>query len=136
MRTIAAIRQAARPATRSPGNLRTTPCALSKSASLPTVPFTIHARALHGFRQTGKATSLRPRLTSRQPTTFFLVRSLSGKPLPQSKSKALNFIYRAAAWIGITLTVVGAGVVGFFIYDASTYKEHATHSDINVDQLA
>lgn len=36
----------------------------------------------------------------------------------------------------MSLTVLGVGVIGFFLYDASTYKEHLTHSEIDVDRLA
>ncbi|KAK3182106.1 hypothetical protein K4F52_006671 [Lecanicillium sp. MT-2017a] len=63
-------------------------------------------------------------------------RFLSGRPLPQKKSWILNFCYRGAAWVGISITAVGLGVVAFFIYDASTYKEAVDHSDIDVSQLA
>ena len=75
--------------------------------------------------------SKRPRL----PNHFF-VRALSGKPLPQAKSPFLIFCYRAAALVGASLTIVGVGIIAFFVYDASTYKEHNTHSDIDVSQLA
>ncbi|PHH92103.1 hypothetical protein CDD83_8954 [Cordyceps sp. RAO-2017] len=63
-------------------------------------------------------------------------RGLSGKPLPQATSWIHNFCYRAAAWVGTSITVVGVGIVAFFIYDASTYKEHVEHGDIDVSQLA
>lgn len=105
-------------------------------AVAPITALAIQTRAFHGLKRQAKATSTRPRLSPRLPATFFIVRALSGKPLPQRKSKILNFAYRAAAWVGVTLTVIGVGVIGFFVYDASTYKETATHTDINVDQLA
>lgn len=73
---------------------------------------------------------------SAQLPNHFFSRALSGKPLPQVKSKALNYTYRLAAWVGASLTVVGVGIVGFFLYDASTYKDYSTHSDIDVSQLA
>ena len=38
--------------------------------------------------------------------------------------------------MGASLTVLGVGVIAFFVYDASTYKEYQTHSDIDVSQLA
>ncbi|KAG6053265.1 hypothetical protein E4U17_004895 [Claviceps sp. LM77 group G4] len=63
-------------------------------------------------------------------------RCLSGKPLPQVNSWVLNFCYRAGAWIGISVTVLGLGVVLFFLYDASTYKKDGERSDINVSQIA
>jgi len=81
----------------------------------------------------------RPAHARSSPTLFFgrQTRAIfSGKPLPQANSWILNFCYRAAAWVGISITVVGVGVLGFFLYDASTYKEHATQSDIDVSQLA
>lgn len=67
---------------------------------------------------------------------LFFIRHISGKPLPQRTSYIINFCYRTAAWLGASLTVLGLGVVGFFVYDATTYKEHASNSDINVAQLA
>ncbi|KAM0323543.1 hypothetical protein ACHAQA_008824 [Verticillium albo-atrum] len=64
------------------------------------------------------------------------IRLISGKPLPQLKSRFWNFAYRAAAWFGISVVFVGVSVVGFFVYDASTYKEHSTGMDITVSQMA
>ena len=66
----------------------------------------------------------------------FFVRAMSGRPLPQTKVWILNFCYRAAAWVGVSISVLGIGIVAFFLYDASTYKEHPTQSDIAVSQLA
>lgn len=64
-------------------------------------------------------------------------RPLSGKPAPSpGKSTLLDLCYKAAAWLGISFTVVGTAVVAFFVYDASTYKEGVTQSDIDVSQLA
>ncbi|KAK3391101.1 hypothetical protein B0H63DRAFT_411251 [Podospora didyma] len=64
------------------------------------------------------------------------VARLSGKPLPQTKSRLLNFTYRAAALFGTTIAVLGTGVVAFFLYDASTYKSHAENAECHVSQLA
>ena len=61
---------------------------------------------------------------------------VSGKPLPRHRSWYLNFVYRSAAWLGISVTVVGFGVVGFFLYDYSTYKEEKTYCDIQVSEIA
>jgi len=74
--------------------------------------------------------------TSRAHTSPYFIRAISGKPLPQAKSRLANFVYRTAAWFGASLTVAGVAVIGFFVYDASTYKEYQTHSDIDVSQLA
>ncbi len=65
-----------------------------------------------------------------------LTRQLSGRPLPQRNSKLLNFCYRAAAWFGGSVLFVGIGVVGFFLYDASTYQVHESRADIDVSSLA
>jgi NADH:ubiquinone reductase (H+-translocating) len=80
----------------------------------------------------------RPKLTS----SFFdahrlpAARLLSGKPLPQHNSRLLNFCYRTTTWIGSSILFVGITIAGFFIYDASTYKEHATWMDVSVSQVA
>ncbi|KOS20664.1 External alternative NAD(P)H-ubiquinone oxidoreductase B1 [Escovopsis weberi] len=65
-----------------------------------------------------------------------LGRSLSGKPLIQRNSWLLNFIYRTAAWLGISITVLGLGVLAFFAYDASTYADLPAQSDVDVSKLA
>ncbi|QSZ34213.1 hypothetical protein DSL72_005803 [Monilinia vaccinii-corymbosi] len=72
---------------------------------------------------------------SKLPTTQN-IRFVSGKPLPQRRSKALNFFYRSAALLGGSLIVLGVGVVGFFIYDATTYREDLSYSDISISELA
>ncbi|KAM3074616.1 hypothetical protein ACMFMG_008046 [Clarireedia jacksonii] len=64
------------------------------------------------------------------------VRYVSGKPLPQRRSRVLNFLYRTAALFGGSLIVLGVGVVGFFIYDASTYREDLSWTDIHVSEIA
>jgi len=45
-------------------------------------------------------------------------------------------MYRTFAWLGIFVAGIGAVVIGFFIYDASTYKEDATSPDVPVSELA
>jgi NADH dehydrogenase len=67
---------------------------------------------------------------------LILARPLSGAPLPQRKSWLINFGYRTAAWFGSSIAFVGLGVVLFFLYDWSTYKEEQTRCDINVPELA
>ncbi|KAL2266886.1 hypothetical protein VTJ83DRAFT_4163 [Remersonia thermophila] len=64
---------------------------------------------------------------------------LSDAPTPQGKGPAsglLRFVYRTATWLGTTVLVVGAGVVAFFLYDASTYRSHPSIADISVSALA
>lgn len=64
------------------------------------------------------------------------VRYLSDVPVPRQRSRAWIIAYRAAAWFGSSIAFVGLGVVGFFLYDASTYKESGTHEEIDVARTA
>lgn len=91
-------------------------------------------RTIVGLESGKRESTTRQRGHAQFPATFF--RSLSGKPLPQRKSWILNFGYRAAAWVGISITVVGGAIVAFFIYDASTYREDSSSSAIDVARLA
>lgn len=79
-------------------------------------------------------------LLRRQPLAAFTSkvdnRLLSGKPLPQRESWALNFAYRSMAWVGSGIVVVGLAFGAFFVYDASTYNEHAVTAECDVSQLA
>lgn len=79
-------------------------------------------------------------LLRRQPLAAFTskidARLLSGKPLPQRESWALNFAYRSMAWVGSGIVFVGLVFGAFFIYDASTYNEHAVAAECDVSQLA
>jgi len=65
-----------------------------------------------------------------------LSRQLSVKPLPITQSRLLRFCYRSAAWVGITITVFSAGIIAFFIYDASTYKIDPEITDLEISELA
>lgn len=73
------------------------------------------------------------------PQQFF-TRALSNRPktpLPlRTNSWLVQACYRSAALLGVGITVLGVGVIGFFLYDASTYREGSTQSDIDVSQLA
>lgn len=80
----------------------------------------------------GATASARPTISTGRK----LVRLLSGKPPVPTKSRLLIVAYRAAAFIGASLSVVGVAIIAFFIYDASTYKEYSTQCDIEVPQLA
>lgn len=84
--------------------------------------------------------SLAQVLLRRQPLAAFSsridTRPLSGKPLPQRESWALNFAYRSMAWVGSGIVFVGLVFGAFFVYDASTYNEHAVAAECDVSQLA
>lgn len=74
--------------------------------------------------------------TSKTPYFLQSIRNVSGKPLPQRRSWVLNFVYRTSAWLGASIVTVGTGIVIFFLYDASTYREDLSYKDINVCDLA
>ena len=65
-----------------------------------------------------------------------LVRALSTKPLPSPNSRLARYAWRTAAWLGTFVAISGVIVVGFFIYDATTYKEEPDAVDIPVSELA
>ncbi|CAG8954764.1 hypothetical protein HYFRA_00004689 [Hymenoscyphus fraxineus] len=91
--------------------------------------------------QSRRSPSLPPPLRSSRPALrqpFFQqnIRTVSGRPLPQRRSWVLNFVYRSAAVLGGSIAVLGVGVVAFFLYDASTYREDLSYKDIRVSELA
>lgn len=111
----------------------------------PARSFAQSSKPLSPVRPAGEASAVTnpgSRLVRRtRPTTSFTqhaaaARLLSGKPLPQRKSWIVNFCYRGAAWLGSSIAFVGLGVVAFFLYDASTYKEHPVQADIDVSWMA
>ncbi|KAL3419769.1 hypothetical protein PVAG01_08267 [Phlyctema vagabunda] len=116
---------------------RRSPVPFSKQAGVPST--TCPARSYHqspfGPILSQRAT---PRRFSRPTANVHrqLLRYVSGKPLPQQKSRLLNFIYRSAALLGGSLAILGVGVVGFFLYDASTYREDLSYKDIHVSEIA
>lgn len=63
-------------------------------------------------------------------------RSASNNARIKERGRALHAVYRTAAWLGISVTVVSLGVLGFFVYDASTYKDEASHSELQIPNLA
>ncbi|KAG9245254.1 hypothetical protein BJ878DRAFT_575028 [Calycina marina] len=113
----------------------------SRIAALPALPKQISIsesstkqRAYHSsFRR--PQIRLSPRATQ-NILRYQIIRHVSGRPLPQSRSWAANFFYRTAALLGASLVVLGAGVVAFFIYDYSTYREDLSHQEIKVSEVA
>lgn len=96
----------------------------------------ITSRAYNVDRRKIQSSTLVRRAQSIKSPSYQLARFVSGKPLPQRRSWILNFIYRSAAWLGISISVVGVGVVGFFVYDSTTYREDLSFRDINVSEVA
>ncbi|KAL9043354.1 MAG: hypothetical protein Q9214_003457 [Letrouitia sp. 1 TL-2023] len=64
------------------------------------------------------------------------IRLISSAPLPARRSYAHRFIYRLFAFTGGFILVVGGLVLAFFVYDASTYREDLTFTDISVSEEA
>ncbi|KAL8653759.1 MAG: hypothetical protein Q9210_001911 [Variospora velana] len=61
-----------------------------------------------------------------------ILRSASTQTLPVHRGPIFRFFYRFFAYTGGFIIVVGGLVVGFFIYDASTYREDLSYTDIPV----
>ncbi|KAL8997187.1 MAG: hypothetical protein Q9169_003453 [Polycauliona sp. 2 TL-2023] len=61
-----------------------------------------------------------------------LLRPISTKPIPNRRGPVFRFFYRAFAYTGGFVLIVGGLVVGFFVYDASTYREDLSYTDIPV----
>ncbi|KAH8818485.1 hypothetical protein F5882DRAFT_455641 [Hyaloscypha sp. PMI_1271] len=93
-------------------------------------------RSLHSGPDLQKSIPASRRASLRQLLFAHQARSVSGKPLPQRRSWILNFFYRSAAWLGGSILFIGIGVVGFFLYDASTYREDLSFRDIQVSEIA
>lgn len=81
---------------------------IAKHQSIPAYPSSNHARI-------GSTTTRAPKVPQ-NPVVWFCI--------------------RCAAWLGTSVVVVGLGVVGFFLYDASTYKDEADIGEIRVSDLA
>ncbi|PHH83556.1 hypothetical protein CDD82_7117 [Ophiocordyceps australis] len=118
---------------RAPSRLPWAAVASARQGSRTSIVSPIHKRSLLTHLSTAR--SPRSLYVQKPPPLHLGLRRLSGKPL-QGRSRFVNFCYHTAAWLGISITVVGVGILAFFIYDASTYKEHAVLSDIDVSQLA
>ncbi|KAL8840708.1 MAG: hypothetical protein Q9170_001226 [Blastenia crenularia] len=65
-----------------------------------------------------------------------LLRSISTKPLPTRHGPVFRFFYRSFAYTGAFILVAGGFVLAFFIYDATTYREDLSYTDIPVSTEA
>ena len=77
------------------------------------------------------------RTSSVSPSTPLISsrRLVSTKPLPE-RGPLFRFLYRSLALTGGFILISGGLVLAFFIYDATTYREDLTFSDIPVSNLA
>ncbi|KAL8706026.1 MAG: hypothetical protein Q9201_000911 [Fulgogasparrea decipioides] len=73
-------------------------------------------------------------IAPRSPFKPQLIRAISTNPNPISPSRGpfYRFFYRLFAYTGGFILVAGGFVLGFFIYDASTYREDLSYTDIPV----
>ena len=67
---------------------------------------------------------------------YNLVRSVSTHPPPKPRSRLFRFTYRLFAYAGGFVLITGGLVVAFFLYDASTYREDLSYTDIPVSENA
>ena len=63
-------------------------------------------------------------------------RSISTRAFPSNRGPIFRFVYRSFAYAGAFILTSGALVIAFFIYDASTYREDLSYSDIPVSEDA
>lgn len=113
----------------------------ARSASLPCQRITNsfnrnNARSFHSIQRRPQNATYPEHSPTRLRFWYQTIRFVSGRPLPQRRSRILNFLYRSAAYFGGSIVIVGLGVVAFFVYDASTYREDLSYKDIKVSKLA
>ncbi|KAL6719125.1 hypothetical protein ACLMJK_003362 [Lecanora helva] len=63
-------------------------------------------------------------------------RRISTYPLPHHRGRFYRFVYRSSAYAGGFILISGGLVLAFFIYDASTYREDLSYTDIPVSEYA
>ena len=80
--------------------------------------------------------ALRQSLPRRIPLTYLHIRSTSTKTRAKPKSRISRFLLSVFAYTGGFIVICGGFVVAFFIYDASTYREDLSFSDIPVSVSA
>ncbi|KAI4242130.1 MAG: hypothetical protein L6R40_004173 [Gallowayella cf. fulva] len=64
------------------------------------------------------------------------LRLISTKPLPHRHGPVFRFFYRSLVYTGGFVLVTAGLVIGFFAYDASTYREDLSYTDIPVSTEA
>ncbi|KAI4225422.1 MAG: hypothetical protein LQ349_007063 [Xanthoria aureola] len=90
----------------------------------------------HSCRPSTTTAWRRPLQPASNPAKRRLLRPISTKPLPHRRGPVFRFLYRSFAYTGGFILVVGGLVVGFFVYDASTYREDLSYTDIPVSTEA
>lgn len=72
----------------------------------------------------------------RRLTSYNLARPASTHPLPKRRGRLFRFTYRLFAYAGGFVLITGGLIVAFFLYDASTYREDLSYTDIPVSENA
>ena len=120
----------------SPSPLR--PHTLAPTSRLGAQRYLSISRRLEIF---GGCYNQRPRLgpwrrTYRLSTRPKVIRSITTKALPQNRGPVFRFFYRFFAYAGGFILISGGLIVAFFVYDASTYREDLSYTDIPVSEHA
>ena len=69
-------------------------------------------------------------------TNSLTKRLISTKPLPSTRGPFFRFCYRTFAYAGFFVLASGGIILAFFAYDASTYRDDLTTTDIPVSVSA
>jgi NADH dehydrogenase len=64
------------------------------------------------------------------------IRVLTTQPLPKPRSAVVRFAIRALFYVGVFVSGTVIFVIGFFLYDASTYRESPSTETLPVSTLA
>lgn len=65
-----------------------------------------------------------------------VTRTASTTSVPRKRSRVFTFFYKCFAYTGGFILVTGGLVLAFFVYDASTYREDLSYTDIHVSEQA
>ena len=99
-----------------------------------------HRPAMRCARNTsilGCLKSARASLLPKTPFNRVFARSIfSTRPLPASRGPLFRFFYRFFAYAGGFILVTGSLTVAFFLYDATTYRQDLSFTDISVSKEA
>lgn len=101
--------------------------------------------ARHQFRN---FTSQRPRpgqilfsqrirpIPSRTNLRFASTTPSSPPPPPTQQGRLVRYAYKALASLGLFILISGGLVVGFFVYDATTYRDAPDSTELSVSEMA
>ncbi len=119
----------------------------SNTLVTPTFAFTTGLNVQRHFSQRNRLPTINRACISRPRIERFLisprglahdhlVRPVSTHLPPKRRSRLFRFTYRLFAYAGAFGVITGGLIVAFFIYDASTYREDLSYTDIPVSEDA